>query len=118
MLGRGRSLYEILLKLKDVSLVANQSFNKGAESHKISSIINNINIITIVHNIIVIIIAIIVFKIKYLWKHFAMYLLISELSTDQRRYFWKDTRNALCIAYMKHFSKRKMDNEGTVKLTE
>lgn len=69
MLGRGRSLYEILLKLKDVSLVANQSFNKGAESHKISSIINNINIITIVHNIIVIIviiIAIIVFKIKYL----------------------------------------------------
>lgn len=118
MLGRGRSLYEILLKLKDVSLVANQSFNKGAESHKISSIINNINIIPIVHNIIVIIIAIIVFKIKYLWKHFAMYLLISELSTDQRRYFWKDTRNALCIAYMKHVSKRKMDNEGTVKLTE
>ena len=118
MLGRGRSLYEILLKLKDVSLVANQSFNKGAESHKISSIINNINIIAIVHNIIVIIIAIIVFKIKYLWKHFAMYLLISELSTDQRRYFWKDTRNALCIAYMKHVSKRKMDNEGTVKLTE
>lgn len=118
MLGRGRSLYEILLKLKDVSLVANQSFNKGAESHKISSIINNINIITIVRNIIVIIIAIIVFKIKYLWKHFAMYLLISELSTDQRRYFWKDTRNALCIAYMKHLSKRKMDNEGTVKLTE
>ena len=118
MLGRGRSLYEILLKLKDVSLVANQSFNKGAESYKISSIINNINIIPIVHNIIVIIIAIIVFKIKYLWKHFAMYLLISELSTDQRRYFWKDTRNALCIAYMKHVSKRKMDNEGTVKLTE
>lgn len=118
MLGRGRSLYEILLKLKDVSLVANQSFNKGAESHKISSIINNINITTIVHNIIVIIIATIVFKIKYLWKHFAMYLLISELSTDQRRYFWKDTRNALCIAYMKHLSKRKMDNEGTVKLTE
>ena len=54
---------------------------------KISSIINNINIITIVHNIIIIIIAIIVFKIKYLWKHFAMYLLISELSADQRRYF-------------------------------
>lgn len=86
---------------------------------KISSIINNINIITIVHNIIIIIIiAIIVFKIKYLWKHFAMYLLISELSTDQRRYFWKDTRNALCIAYMRHVSKRKMDNEGTVKLTD